>query len=112
MNELILKYLEDIKNAIKNIEEDLGEKRFFEEYTKKRTIKQATERNFEIIGEAVNKIIKINPDIKISSTKRIIGLRNRLIHAYDAIDDANIWAIIINHLPTLKSEILDFLKEE
>ena len=111
MNELIYKYLEDIKIAIENIEEDLGSKRDFILYQKNRTIKQATERNFEIIGEAINKMLKLKPDISISSARRIVGLRNRLIHAYDAIDDANIWAIIVNHLPVLKEEILDLLKK-
>ncbi len=110
MNELIYKYLEDIKIAIGNIEEDLGSKRNFILYQKNRTIKQATERNFEIIGEAINKILKLKPDISISSARRIVG-RNRLIHAYDAIDDANIWAIIVNHLPILKEEVINLLKE-
>lgn len=111
MNELILKYLEDIKISIDNIEQDLGEKRLFEEFQKNRTIKQATERNFEIIGEAVNKILKISPEIEITSAKKIVGLRNRLILAYDSIDDANLWAIIINHLPLLKTEISDLLEK-
>ncbi|MEA3451801.1 MAG: HepT-like ribonuclease domain-containing protein [Bacteroidota bacterium] len=73
-------------------------------------VRQATERNFEIIGKAVNNILKIKPDILIESARRIVGLRNRLIHAYDAIDDANIWAIIVNHLPVLKKEVIDLLK--
>lgn len=105
MNEKNYKYLEDIQIAINNIEEDLGENKIFENYQKNRTLKQATERNFEIIGEALNKLLKIDPEIKITSKIKIVGLRNRLIHSYDAIDDANIWAIIINHLPTLKKEV-------
>lgn len=111
MNKDIYKYLEDIKNCIGNIEEDLGRERKFENYTKNRTIKQATERNFEIIGEAVNKILKLDTNVNISAARRIVGLRNRLIHAYDAIDDANIWAIIVNHLPSLKKEVLELLNE-
>ena len=61
--------------------------------------------NLEIIGEAVNRIIKENPDFTISNARRIIGLRNQIIHAYDSISDENIWSIVINHIPNLKQEI-------
>jgi uncharacterized protein with HEPN domain len=95
--------------SIDNIEQDIGEIKLYENFLKSRTTKQATERNFEIIGEAVNKMLKNHPEIKITSTKQIVGLRNRLIHAYDSVDAANLWAIIINHLPLLKTEITNLL---
>lgn len=68
-------------------------------------LRRAVEREFEIIGEAMNQLIKLDPNIKISSTKQIISMRNRVIHGYDKIDDEIIWGTIIRHLPTLKSEI-------
>ena len=70
-------------------------------------LKRAIERNFEIIGEAINRIITRDSIYieKISNAKSIIGLRNQVIHANDSISDENIWSILINHLPKLKAEI-------
>jgi uncharacterized protein with HEPN domain len=41
----------------------------------------------------------------LNNAKKIVGLRNQIIHAYDAISDENIWGIVINHLPVLKLEV-------
>jgi uncharacterized protein with HEPN domain len=59
----------------------------------------------EIIGEAMNRILKEDEDIEIHNARRIVGLRNQIIHGYDTVSDENIWGIIINHLPRLKEEI-------
>lgn len=67
------------------------------------------EREFEIIGEAMNKLEGLDPSIRISSKKQIISMRNRVIHGYDKIDDEIIWGVIIKHLPLLKSEVSDLL---
>jgi len=74
-------------------------------------LKRAIERNLEIIGEAINRIITRDSSYseKITNSKAIIGLRNQVIHAYDNISDENIWAILINHLPKLKKEIDELL---
>lgn len=74
-------------------------------------MRKAIERNLEIIGEAVNRIIKEGPKIQISNARKIVGLRNNIIHGYDVIDDANIWSIVINHLPLLKTDIARLLNE-
>jgi len=68
-------------------------------------IKRACERDLEIIGEAINKLIQLEPNIGISSTKNIIGLRNLIIHAYDSVEDEIIWGIIQKDIPILKTEI-------
>lgn len=106
MNERLLKSLYDIKGAIDEIELFFGstEKRF-DVYSKDIQLKRAVERDLEIIGEAVNRILKDEPEIPITNAHRIVGLRNQIIHGYDSITDENIWAIIINHLPKLKLEI-------
>ena len=52
-----------------------------------------------------NRILKENSKFEITNSRRIIGLRNQIIHAYDSISDENIWSIVINHLPNLKIEI-------
>ncbi|MFA9193459.1 HepT-like ribonuclease domain-containing protein [Flavobacterium sp. FBOR7N2.3] len=75
-------------------------------------LKRAVERNLEIIGEAINRILKSDPTFeqKITNAKAIIGLRNQVIHAYDNISDESIWSILINHLPKLKTEIEILIK--
>jgi uncharacterized protein with HEPN domain len=73
--------------------------------------KRAIERNIEIIGEAVNRMIKKNKDFKIENAQQIIGTRNRIIHGYDKASDELIWSIVINHLPKLKAEVIDFLEK-
>lgn len=106
MNEKVLKWLFDIKIAIEEINSYFVKyNRTFKEYQNNLILKRAIERNLEIIGEAVNKIIKVEPDIEISNAKRIIGLRNQIIHAYDNISDENIWGIVIKHLPRLEQDI-------
>lgn len=111
MDNKIKKLLFDILTSVNNIEEYLGGKRIFEEYNSNPMLQDAVERNLEIIGEAVNKILFIEPDIEISNSRRIVDVRNKIIHGYDEIENAQIWGIIINHLPTLKSEVEKLLDE-
>jgi len=66
-------------------------------------------REFEIIGEAMNRIDNIDATIKISSKRQIIDMRNRVIHGYDKIDVEIIWGTIVRHLPKLKQEMRGFL---
>ncbi len=73
-------------------------------------LQDAVERNIEIIGEAVNKLLKIESEIVITNSRRIVDARNKIIHGYDEIDNAQIWAIIINHLPILKQEVSQYLR--
>jgi uncharacterized protein with HEPN domain len=68
-------------------------------------LQRAIERDLEIIGEAIRKIIEIDPSISISSAKNIIGLRNIISHAYDSIEPEMIWGIIQNNIPLLAEEI-------
>jgi uncharacterized protein with HEPN domain len=69
-------------------------------------LQDATERNLEIIGEAMNKILVIQADIKISDSRKIVNTRNKLIHGYDSIDNAEIYVIVKKYLPVLKVEIV------
>ncbi len=112
MDERIEKWLYDVKLAIEEIESffDNNPKDFFE-YKKNVLLKRAIERNLEIIGEAVNRIKKKDPNFDIQNAKAIIGLRNFIIHSYDKISDENIWAIVINHIPKLKKDISKYLAE-
>jgi len=106
MDEKILKSLYDIKLAIEEMDNFfLKEEKTFSNYQKNVLLRRAIERNLEIIGEATNRILKGNPDFEITNAKRIIGLRNQIIHSYDNISDENIWSIVINHIPNLKNEV-------
>jgi uncharacterized protein with HEPN domain len=106
MNEKQLKFLYDVKIAIDEIDSYFEtEPRNFDNYKKNSLLKRAIERNFEIIGEAISRILKEDPAFPIENAKKIIGLRNQIIHGYDSISDENIWGIIANYLPKLKSEI-------
>ena len=114
MDERILKWLFDIKLSIDEIESFFGdeEKDFFK-YRTNIMLKRAVERNLEIIGEAVNRIITRDVVFaeQISNSKAIIGLRNQVIHAYDNISDETIWSILTNHLPKLKAEVAELIKK-
>jgi uncharacterized protein with HEPN domain len=114
MDERILKWLYDIKMCIDEIDSffNVEEKDFFK-YRNNLMLKRAIERNLEIIGEAINRIITRDNSFseKISNAKAIIGLRNQVIHAYDNISDENIWSILTNHLPKLKNEVDVLIKE-
>ncbi len=106
MNEKALKSLFDIKLAIEEIESFfVGQEKFYTNFKQDLQLKRATERNLEIIGEAMNRLLKEEPNIAITDSRRIVGLRNQIIHGYDSISDENVWAIVINHLPLLQKEI-------
>ena len=68
-------------------------------------LRRGIERELEIIGEAVNRILKINPDIEISEARRIVDLKNWVIHGYDKVDDVIIWGIISRDIPKLKKQV-------
>ena len=82
-----------------------GKEKRFVDYQSNMLLKRAIERNLEIIGEAVNKILIIDADFPIENARKIVGLRNHIVHAYDNISDENIWGIIINHLPRLRQDV-------
>jgi uncharacterized protein with HEPN domain len=112
MTEKQLKLLYDIKLAIEEIESYFEiESRTFDNYKQNSLLKRAIERNLEIIGEAINRILKEDPYFALSDAKRIVGLRNQIIHGYDSISDENIWGIIINYLPNLKSEVNNMINK-
>ena len=71
-------WLADIKQAIIEINQFLPDKKNFLDFQKDIKTKRAIERNIEIIGEAVNRIIKVKPDFQISHARKIIDTRNRI----------------------------------
>ena len=110
MTENIKKWLLDVKEAIETIEIFLGDERNFYNYQSNLMLKRAVEREFEIIGEAINRILKEDENFVISNARRIVNLRNHIIHAYDNVSDEMIWSIIVREVPNLKIEINNLLK--
>ena len=105
-----LKYLEDVLLAINDVDEIVGEPKLFDRFERNQMLQDAVERNLEIIGEAINQLLKINPSIPISNARRIVDARNKIIHGYDSLEPVNIWAIVINHLSVLKQEVAELIQ--
>jgi uncharacterized protein with HEPN domain len=110
MEKEIKVWLSDIKQAISEIEQFLPEKKIFQEFQKDLKSKRAIERNIEIIGEAVNRILGQNPKIEITNSRKIVDTRNRISHGYDSVSDDIIWAIVVRDIPKLKVEIDSLLE--
>ena len=110
MEDEIKTWLSDIRQAIIEINDFLGDKKDFFQFKKDLKTKRAIERNIEIIGEAANRIFKKQPDIQISDIRKIIVTLNRIIHGYDSVSNEIIWSIVVKHLPKLEKEIVDLLK--
>lgn len=104
-------WLVDILQCIEEIFVFLGEKRDFNAYLTDIKTKKAVERNLEIIGEAVSRILNVDSDFNLNNAKNIIGTRNRNIHSYDNISDEIIWAIVCRELPDLKIQVEQLLNE-
>lgn len=111
MDKYIKTWLFDIINSISEIESYFPESKEFESYLKDIRTKRAVERNIEIIGEAMSRIMKEKPEINISNSRKIVDARNKIIHGYDEISDEVVWGIVINHLPILKLEAESLLQE-
>ena len=108
MKNEVEKYLIDIRLAIILVIDFVKDTPDFSTYCKDLKTKSAVERQLAIIGEAMNHIRKENLII-IQNASEIIALRNRLVHAYDSIDDSIIWVILKKHLLPLAEEIEQIL---
>ena len=105
MTEKGRKYLSDILSAIELIESFVVDINSFDEYQKDYKTQSAVERQLGIIGEAVNKFRHHCPDEDLDNTKQIVGFRNRIIHAYDSVDNSIVWVIIKRYLEPLKESV-------
>ena len=110
MNDETRKNLIDILQAIEEIQSFICGMNF-KAYQNNPVTKRAVERDFEIIGEALNRIKYTDNEllVKISEHHRIIGFRNILIHGYDIVDEAIVWKAVTNHLPILIGEVKEIL---
>ena len=108
----VRKYLFDIQRALSALQEFIGEKSF-RDYAGDDMLRAATERQFEIIGEALAQLAKREPAVasEITDYRQIIAFRNILIHGYAEIDDRLVWDIVETKLPKLRAEVGDLLQD-
>lgn len=97
--------MSDISNSIELIEDFIKDLKSFTEYQTDMKTKGAVERHLAIIGEAVSKFLKESKSNELKYAAQIISLRNRLVHAYESVDDSIIWSIIMRHLTPLRDEV-------
>lgn len=76
-------------------------------------VRSAVERQLEIIGEALNRAAAADPNLneQISELRKVVALRNRLIHGYDAVDDEIVWDVVQNKIAVLEADVRRVLDE-
>ncbi len=106
------KHLYDIQHAANLVKEFTNDKTFVD-YESDSMLRSAVERQFEIIGEAMTSLARIDKPAaeRISYYQRIIAFRNILIHGYANVDDRLVWDVIKTNLPVLEREVDAILKE-
>jgi uncharacterized protein with HEPN domain len=87
--------------------------RGFAEYIADLMLRSAVERQFEIAGEAVNRLSREAPELaaRLPDLRRAIAMRNALIHGYREVDNATVWQIIHDDLPVLRAQVAALLTE-
>jgi len=106
----LLTCLKDIEQSIIEIYDFLPVDRNFFTFQKDLKTRKAVERNIEIIGEAMDRLLKVDPSIKITDSRKIVDTRNRIIHGYDTVSEDVIWLIVNRYLPILEKEVKELLK--
>ena len=107
------KYLEDIRQAAELLER-FTQGKVIGDYMEDPLLRSGVERQFGIIGEALNQLLRIDPTTaeRLGEYRQIIAFRNVLIHGYNAIDDNVVWETLQAKLPTLRREVDALLAEE
>lgn len=99
-------YLWDVRSASELIEQFvLGVD--YDAYDASALVRSAVERQFEIIGEALSQLSKVDPALacEVPEHRAIIGFRNVLIHGYAGLDHRQIWRVVQEDLPTLRASV-------
>ncbi|MFV1858310.1 MAG: DUF86 domain-containing protein, partial [Anaerolineales bacterium] len=100
------KYLHDMRQAAELIA-SFTEGKSVADYDADAMLRSAVERQFEIIGEALAHLARLDPSLanRIREYARIIAFRNILIHGYAEVDHRIVWDIVESKLPTLRSDV-------
>lgn len=110
MDEYIPVYLYDVKKAIADVESFFaGYPMRYDVFEKDYLRRSAVERKAEIMGEAINRILKIQPGFPLPNARAIIDTRNRIIHGYDSVKPEFLWSLVIKHIPALKRDVDEIL---
>ena len=104
------KLLEDIRQAAHRLQAFTANVTAAD-YYRSELLQSAVERQFEIAAEALNRLLKLAPDIaqRITEYRRIIDFRNLLSHGYDLIDQSIVWGVLEKDVPILRREVEDQL---
>lgn len=86
----------------------------FADYEQNLMMRSAVERQFEIIGEALHQAEADDPEVTdlMPEVRRIVGMRNRIIHGYDSVDDELLWQTIQRNIPPLSKHLEQILGAE
>lgn len=110
MDENILKYLEDVRLACEDVESFfVNYPNRFDIFASDRLMIRAVERSVEIMGEAINRILKKDPEFNLPNARAIIQTRNRVIHSYEKVEEEFLWGLIKRHIPKLKNDVESIL---
>jgi uncharacterized protein with HEPN domain len=85
----------------------------FHEYVTSPLLHSAVERQFEVIGEALNQLSRVDPDLAacVPDLAELVGFRNLLIHGYAVVDHAVVWEAVTTELPALAAVLSDLLEK-
>lgn len=111
MEKEIKVWLADIKQAIDEINDFLPDKKDFFNFKNDLKTKRAVEKNIEIIGEAVSRILKYDQNFSLEHARKIVDTRNRIIHGYDSVSEEIIWSIVVRDLPILEHAVNELLNQ-
>ncbi len=111
-NEEVLTYLQDVLDAIDDLQScfvDFPNR--YDLFEKDIMRKCVVERKVEIMGEAINRIRKKDPELMIPNARAIVDTRNRIVHAYDNVQPEFLWSLVVRHIPELKKDIEKILSD-
>ncbi|MCA0175572.1 MAG: DUF86 domain-containing protein [Proteobacteria bacterium] len=76
-------------------------------------VRSAVERQLEILGEAGVRLLRDDPTLteQVPALRLAIGLRNRIIHGYDTVDDETVWRTVQDDLPALGTQLRAMLPQ-
>ncbi len=105
MKDELKRYLEDVQHSILMIEKFKTNTASFQQYESNDLLKSAVQWQLSVIGEALNNALKMEPALTVTNARKVVDMRNKLIHGYDEVEDTVVWNVIVKYLPLLKDEI-------